>query len=175
LALVFSASATAAIDDGTAHDLRTRLSINQVCLPCHAPHNALNADDGPIWNHAVTTQTFTRNGDTVTLGESSKLCLSCHDGVTAVGSYGSVIGSDPITGSAAIGNNLTDDHPIGIDYPVGSHIYVDPTTDTTVAGMLEDGKVECGSCHRAHSAGVDGKYLRVTIVDSALCRTCHTF
>ncbi len=169
---VVSGAALAAIDNSD-HDLRVRLEINQICLPCHAPHHAINADEGPIWNHEITEEAFTRHDEAVTLGESSKLCLSCHDGVTAVGNFGAVTSAnDPVTGGAAIGTDLTDDHPIGIEYPLESHTMYPPAD---VSRYLEDGKVECGSCHYAHSSGQDGKFLRKTIVNSELCGVCHTF
>jgi len=169
--VVISATSFAAIDD-TAHDLRTRLSINRICLPCHAPHNAAAAEDGPMWNHQITTQDFTRNSEAVTLEGSSKLCMSCHDGVTAVGNFGTTTtANDPITGTENIGTDLTDSHPIGIEYPEESHTLY---AKADVARYLEDDKVECGSCHYAHG-GQDGKFLRVTIVNSELCGVCHTF
>jgi predicted CXXCH cytochrome family protein len=118
----------------------------------------------------MTTQTFTRHGEEVTLGHSSKMCLSCHDGVTAVGSYGNMAGTDPITGGAAIGTDLTNDHPIGVDYATSSSHGLEPVED--VERYLEDGKVECGSCHYAHG-GRDNKFLNTTIAGSALCRNCH--
>jgi predicted CXXCH cytochrome family protein len=148
------------------HDLRTRLGIDQICVPCHAPHNAREADSGPIWNHALTEETFMRNGEVVTVSLSTKRCLSCHDGVTAIGSYGALAGSDPLTGGEAIGTELTDDHPISVDYAAG-HGLNDPTLPE-VETLLSDGKVECSSCHRTHSTN-----LRVTMVGSALCLTCH--
>lgn len=157
--------------DGTAHDLRGRLSIDRLCLPCHVAHNAPEADAGPIWNHAVTEQTFYREGEEITLGANSKLCMSCHDGVTAVDSYGGTIGSDTITGGADLGNDFSNDHPVGIDYPADSHILEAPGD---VAAYLDDGKVECTSCHYAHG-GQDNKFLRVTYSGSQICRVCHVF
>jgi len=175
-AALFAASAArAAITDNSAHDLRQRLNIDEICLPCHAPHNAANAQAGPIWNHALSNSQFTRHNENVTLSGASKLCMSCHDGVTAVGNYGKITSAnDPMgaNSSANLGTDLTDDHPIGVEYPVGSHIYVDPT-DPKVASLLEDGKVECSSCHRAHSDTEN--LLRINNTASALCRTCHTF
>jgi predicted CXXCH cytochrome family protein len=164
--LVVIPNATGAITSGP-HDLRSRLGIDQICVPCHEPHNAREGDSGPIWNHAVTDETFMRNGEEVTISLKSKRCLGCHDGVTALGSYGPFAGDDPITGGAAIGTELTDDHPISVDYPVGGHGMNDPTLPA-VAKLIVDGKVECGSCHSTHSAS-----LKVTMVGSALCLTCH--
>lgn len=153
---------------GGPHDLSVSLGIEEICVPCHAPHNSRSPLDGPIWNHALSDQTFMRNGEVVTLGWSSKLCMGCHDGVTAVGSYGNLAGLDPLTGGAAIGTDLTNDHPIGVDYPLSGHGWYDPVAVPEVGDLLEDGKVECSSCHRAHSASI-----RIGMVGSALCLTCH--
>ena len=166
----------AAIDDNTPHDMRTRLGITQICLPCHAPHRGPAASEGPLWNHQLTTATFVRNGVTVTLTGTSKFCMSCHDGVTAVGNYGSITTStDKITGGAALGTDLTDDHPIGADYAAAYSANPTWYKDASLAKGLVDGKVQCTSCHRVHSWGTDHKYLSTTIVGSALCKNCHLF
>ena len=40
---------------------------------------------------------------------------------------------------------------------------------------VEDGKVQCGSCHYAHGSRASyGMFLRVDNTGSALCMTCHT-
>jgi len=178
IAVALIATSALAVIDGTDHDLRSRLQIDQICQPCHAPHNAIHGYDGPIWNHQIVTRTFTRTDwetgvtENITLSGSSKLCMSCHDGLTAVGNFGGISdATDPITGDAALDLDFTDDHPIGVEYPSDSHILRDPAE---VANYLEDGKIECGSCHYAHG-GQDDKFLRVTIVNSELCGVCHTF
>ena len=174
--------ATVGSIDGGAHDFSASFGNGQICLPCHAPHSALNGASGPIWNHTLTAQTFQRTDwetgttATVTLGKSSKMCMSCHDGVTNIDAFGGAVGSSVMTGGAAIGTDLTNSHPIGVDYAAvqaaHSHTY-EPVS--VVEGYLEDGKVECSSCHRAHSAGTEGKFLRKTISGSQICRVCHTF
>ncbi|MCA8960628.1 MAG: hypothetical protein KDC38_08955, partial [Planctomycetes bacterium] len=49
--------------------------------------------------------------------------------------------------------------------------------DETPAGSsahLEDGRVQCVSCHFAHgSRAAYGMFLRVDNTGSALCMTCH--
>jgi predicted CXXCH cytochrome family protein len=172
VALIFAANAGGSMN-GTSHDLRTRLGIDEVCLPCHSPHSAANGEEGPLWNHALSEVTFVRKGEVLTLGRSSRLCMSCHDGVTAVGTYGSSTGSDPIQGASAIGGNLDANHPVGVDYPQGRSGYRD-AGNPAVAAMLEENKVECGSCHYAHE-GMDGKFLRATMNGSQLCLACHTY
>lgn len=167
VATATSSRATAGVQ-GTKHDLRDRLGITDTCLPCHGPHGAMAAEGGPLWNHSPSEENFVRDGRTIPLGRSSKLCMGCHDGVTAVGAYGSMASADPLAGLGALGTNLTDDHPVGVDYPEGRRGFHDPLTTPAVQELLEDGKVECGSCHLPHTVS-----LRVPLTSSALCLTCH--
>ena len=76
-------------------EISTPRGVNQVCLPCHVPHNAYY-DAGTItqvlWNHEETDVTFemytTGSGQQGDQPEGpSKMCLSCHDGVTAIDSW----------------------------------------------------------------------------------------
>jgi ssDNA-binding Zn-finger/Zn-ribbon topoisomerase 1 len=125
----------------------------QVCVFCHTPHNASTSVKGPLWNRTVSaTTTYTRytsssldansitNGFSAQPGGSSILCLSCHDGVIALGNVnvlpkntGTSVSATSITLSGSIttmpagtgattgytrliGTNLTNDHPISISY-----------------------------------------------------------
>jgi hypothetical protein len=62
----FTSAARAGIS-GSAHDFGSQSwSGNQICQPCHAPHNAQPKDangvllQGPLWNHQLSnTQTYT--------------------------------------------------------------------------------------------------------------------
>jgi len=179
--------------DGAPHDFRDKgygiPAGGEVCKPCHTPHHAPYYDAGPIWNHALADASIT-NVEGGPLTGSSRLCMGCHDGVTAVDAYGYVdttsfdkktTGSEIIKVPRSIlGTNMHDDHPVSVEYGAGGGIY---ELAATVADYLEDGKVECGSCHRAHGTGsdtllVDGQkryILRVTRANSAICRVCHTF
>ncbi|MDK9698581.1 MAG: cytochrome c3 family protein [bacterium] len=89
---------------GTKHDLSLNGGgywagndpANQVCVYCHTPH-AASTTQKPLWNRAATAETFipytslSYNGGNYAadptghqpMGES-KLCLSCHDGITAL-------------------------------------------------------------------------------------------
>lgn len=156
---------------------------NQVCLPCHTPHNALlPGEENVLWNHAETQETFTMYFSTAGQPEgASKMCLSCHDGVTAIDSYGGTTGTVVLTGSAALGTDLSDDHPIGIEYPNDPAEYQDPTTfDPGINNgigvhLVEVGgveRVECTSCHNVHNNGL-GNFLLVPIQESYLCLQCH--
>ncbi len=158
---------------------------NQICLPCHTPHNALlEGEENVLWNHAETGESFVMYSSTADQPEGpSKMCLGCHDGVTAVDNYGGSGGTGiVITGSAAIGSNLSNDHPIGIAYPTDRPAeYNDKATFSpginsgpgvqlvTLSGL---DRVECTSCHEPHNNGL-GEFLRAPIQESYLCLQCH--
>lgn len=172
----------------TAHNLNNYPGVtipgNQVCLPCHTPHNAQVSGEGNVlWNHAETTETFSMYSSTANQPEGpSKMCLSCHDGVTAIDNYGGTAGSVVMTGSKALGTDLSDDHPIGVEYPTSQ------PADYNVPGSFSPGigggtgvqlvtinsiaRVECTSCHHVHNNGL-GSFLRVPVQESYLCLQCH--
>lgn len=179
--LAVAGTAWAGVADG-AHNLNgwngLVIDQGQLCVPCHAPHNAYSYQAGPLWNHQMQTTEFTRNGEVVDLDAESKLCMSCHDGVTAVGNYGGKTDDNHlVTGDAAIGTTLDDDHPMGVDYPTSGHGWYDEVDDPdewdTLQGYLaDDGTVQCGSCHRAHSASIRGPNHQGN-AGSGLCLVCH--
>lgn len=181
---LFAAQVTMGQIAGTAHDLSGEgWGTDQICIFCHTPHNAITSVvDAPLWNHTVTTQTFVPY-DSPTLDAtpgqptgSSKLCLSCHDGLTAIDSYGGATGTHFITGDANVGINLLNDHPVSFVYNTAlatadGGLY-DPATTPAVADLLFSGQLQCASCHDAHS-DVNGYFLRMSNTASALCLTCH--
>ncbi len=163
---------------------------NQVCLPCHVPHNAYPYDDEGIdmvlWNHDAPNHTFdmytTLDGTTPGQPEGpSKMCLGCHDGVTALDSYGGATGSiffDPDSpvniGGGTIPGDLTNDHPIGLTYPTGNPGYKDPGgfSGVKLVNIGGDNRVECTSCHEPHNNHL-GKFLRRELNNSFICLECH--
>ncbi len=68
------------------------VDVDQVCIFCHTPHHAEPAK--PLWNKVNPTQTFNMYTSSSTLSSAAKgatapgpeslLCLSCHDGRTAI-------------------------------------------------------------------------------------------
>ena len=69
------------------------LEVDQECIFCHTPHNAQPVM--PLWNKAMPNQTFnlytssrsltpTARSASLPAGSVSLLCLSCHDGKTAI-------------------------------------------------------------------------------------------
>lgn len=128
----------------------------------------------------------------------SLACLSCHDGTVAVGSLVNSVGApgastytaatggvNPASGMIAtgpnlIGSDLSNDHPISITYQDNLNSNLVPAA--TLIGVklypanATGGKVQCSSCHDVHNYGVAGStapFLRVSMVGSALCRSCH--
>jgi len=190
---------------GSAHDFRAEAwagasggAGGDFCSVCHTPHAGdLSAGSvAPLWNHAVTDETFTPyvgvaiDADGGTIGQPngvSKLCLSCHDGVTALDSYGGITGSNILSGGEAIGTNLQDDHPVSMTYndalATTDGALAMPSTALSGLGgtiaadlLFGSSQVECASCHDVHNnipTGV-GKLLRKDNTQDALCVTCHT-
>ena len=183
--LAFTSAAFAAIA-GTDHDLSASTSDGQLCVVCHTPHNGATGVEAPLWNHALTAANFTMYTST-TLDATmptdgpmpdgiSKLCLSCHDGVTGVLDYGGTTGSQPMGGDSALGTDLTNDHPVSFVYDsalaTADGELFDPTGTPAVAELLFGGQVECASCHDVHD-NTNSPFLRMSNANSALCLTCH--
>ena len=80
-----------------------------------------------------------------------------------------------ISGTALVGIDLSDDHPVNFTYNTtlqgNDGELADPTT-SPVADLLVGGKVQCSSCHDPHKTTYT-PFLVADNGDSALCRTCH--
>lgn len=207
IAVALAKTAFAGTIQNTAHDMSAQgYSGGQICVVCHTPHAAdTSVVEAPLWNHALTQVNFAMytsgNLDATQDAQptgSSKLCLSCHDGVTAIDSFGGNVGTNFVGGTAAIGGggDLADDHPISIAYdaalsltdpglhnPATTNVTIGSGGDKTRTGtiaqlLLPDGKVQCASCHDVHNNFVgigtnDQPFLKVSKGGSALCMTCH--
>lgn len=184
---------------GSPHDFTTQTQYNttgELCIVCHAPHGT-DATAVPLWNHTTTTQIFsTYTGykfkaiSTITQPDgASKLCLSCHDGVTAKNQFGGKIQGTagvPVTlgvHASNLGTDLTNDHPISFRYDQALALadpgVKDPTVATTSLGgtiatdMLDiNSKVQCPSCHEVHDQTIY-RFGKISNAGSALCLTCH--
>jgi predicted CXXCH cytochrome family protein len=143
----------------------------------------LAGEENVLWNHAETGETFVMYVSTAGQPEGpSKMCLSCHDGVTALDSYGGMSGTGTvITGAAAMGSDLSNDHPIGIEYPNNPAEYnasasfspgINNGSGVRLVSINGTDRVECTSCHNVHNNGL-GNFLRVPIQESYLCLQCH--
>jgi len=181
------------------HDFRTAspatihsISGNDACVFCHTPHNAA-APGNYLWNHTLSTRDFpvyssSTMQSTVTAiqpQDTSKLCLSCHDGTIALGDTvndGSIAfaqgASYTLPGSSA--SNLAGDQTFANDHPfafvphTGGEVQNPPALDPVRLDKV--GKLQCVSCHDPHREDADPvtrKFLVKPNQASALCLTCH--
>ncbi|PNU18728.1 cytochrome C [Geothermobacter hydrogeniphilus] len=190
--MLFAAPAMAVISN-SAHDFtQSPYNAAEICVFCHTPHGAANVADAPLWNHQLTTSTFTVYSSTTIDGSVSQpsgrsiLCLSCHDGSVAIDSYGGATGTTFINGvadapnSPKLGTNLQNDHPVSITYrdDLDSGLRADDGTGASVTNgsvtlPLYSNKVECASCHDVHNGSGFNPMLRADNGGSALCLVCH--
>jgi nitrate/TMAO reductase-like tetraheme cytochrome c subunit len=164
------------------------------CTFCHAPHSALGGVSG-LWNQTLSKATYTpyssstyvEQGNTQpTVGVTSSLCLSCHDGTVAVG-QSAVYGTIPMTGTMnsmdSFGTNLSGSHPFSMVLPikdapnlVSSLVSQGKTADPAQAVTLINGNIECTSCHNPHVQGTDRIAQNFLVRDSSsgqMCLACH--
>ena len=176
---------------GSVHDFSSESwSAGELCIVCHTPHNAdLTEADSPLWNHELTTASFTGYSSSTleaTPGQpsgSTKLCLSCHDGTVALDSFGGSTGSTMIPGNASLGTDLSDDHPVSIVYDDtlaaqdgGLH---PPSSTGSGLGrsidpdLLKDHQLECSSCHDVHNGTGQAKLPAMSNLRRARSLPCH--
>jgi hypothetical protein len=176
---------------GSPHDFsKASWSSGQICLPCHAVHNAVKSGDAaPLWNRIVNMTSYrvyassTFDADIGQPGGVSKLCLSCHDGITAVDRFGGADGSVFISGDANLGNDPGDHHPISFVFNTALALedgdLHDPATavsglgGTVAEDLLANGRVECTSCHDPHNRNEFLRYIDTGGGVDGLCLTCH--
>jgi len=163
------------------------------CTYCHAPHSGIGGIT-PLWNQKLsrssyvpyTSSTDNTQGTQPTLGRTSSLCLSCHDGTVAVG-QSAAYGPLPMVGSMnaadSFGTTLTGSHPFSLVLPikdasnlVASLASQGKTADPTGAVKLVNGNIECTSCHSPHIQAIDRVAQDFLIRDSSnaqMCLACH--
>ncbi len=216
----------------TKHNLSTSstgtvkaTSESGICVFCHTPHNATIKDQAgaditgaPLWNRAVPAggkyTIYTSSSLQATtpsdISNSSKLCLTCHDGTQAIGAVNVMVGGTltdqnpatgeiamvggadyKMTGAANLGVDLRNDHPISITYDTtlagadkelhdpatAAHIVNGYSGRTTDVMPLNNGKVECASCHDPHlyDPAEDIKFLRLNRFQSTTPPSGSTF
>lgn len=183
---IFGLSVLMAKITGSGHDFSgSGWSGGEICIVCHTPHNAdSTVPNAPLWNHEVTASTFTLyNSPTMDVapeqpGQNSRLCLSCHDGTVALDSFGGGSGTNFISGPANLTTDLTDDHPISVEFD-HSTILGCPSSVCMNCHFVDrevpfyNRKVECASCHEPHNDTAEPNMLRKTMAGSALCLHCH--
>lgn len=178
---------------GSPHDLSVSgpggvhaLFEEQVCIFCHAPHNATGQK--PLWNrhqpptHYRIYESSTTDARIDQPSGPSKMCLSCHDGSIAVGLVASreapiaMSRSTIPPGHADLTQDLTDDHPIGFrfDRALASRDRQlrSPDVVTDLLPLGRHGELHCTTCHDPHNNEL-GDFLRMPTMRSAICTSCH--
>ncbi|MGE5359209.1 MAG: cytochrome c3 family protein [Bacteroidales bacterium] len=183
---------------GGKHDMRATGNTGDSCAGCHTPHNANATYKAVLWNRSYvpTAAAFTPydanvnsdfKGGAVSLGTGSAtslLCMSCHDGTSALNAVidtpsGTTFKTGAVPGASLIGVDLSNDHPVGFSYDTsitgqGAPARLVQTPDPTkvkLFGNTGARRVECASCHDAHSTA--GGFLRSPNTNSAMCLACH--
>src|ERR1039458_8431886 len=156
-----------------------------VCLFRSPPHNARPTSG--LWNRdlpAVTYKLYTSSTLQAQMSQpngSSRLCLSCHDGILALSSMrvapitGPVAAMAPLSGTASLGTDLSNDHPISFIYNSALALrkgdLTDPMTLPQTAPLDNEKQLQCSSCHDPH---VDRpNFLRIDDRFGADCTVCH--
>ncbi len=168
--------------EGTPHDLAATAGGGS-CDFCHTPHGALAGT--PLWNHKLSTATYQiykSSSLKAKVGQptgASKLCLSCHDGTVALAETitGSTGGAYIPPGSANLGTDLSDDHPISFVYSSGlsaEDAQIRAPFDLPQALKLDSSsQLQCTTCHNAHDNRY-GKFLVMSNERSQMCTSCHS-
>lgn len=171
-------------------------SETRICIFCHTPHNAFPKT--PLWNREVGSQNYTLYSSSTMQASPtqpngpSRLCLSCHDGMIALGAV-----LQPSQGISMTGGPIAPDSPSSIgeggvlarEHPISFFYYEAADSDPAIRRtppsdllLYSGGLVECTTCHDAHkdpyrspdkSGRLTGKFLRSQNRFSALCLKCH--
>ena len=142
----------------------------QICIFCHTPHNAV--PQTALWNRRdptrffghYSTPTLTIDDPTVRpvsqYGEpngSSRLCLSCHDGQTALGAVWNGPAIQFASGTDKIAYlNLSSHHPVSFVY------------NTAVLGMIQIKKPDEG-----YQLPIGSPYVKLDKMNRMQCTSCH--
>ena len=156
-----------------------------VCVYCHTPHDA--SPSRGLWNRLlppVTYRIYTSSTTKARIDQptgSSRLCLSCHDGVLALGSLRAsprrpraAVGL--LKGEALIGTDLSDDHPVSFVYDTAVAAahggLADPASLPATVRLDDSRQMQCTSCHDPHEDR-RADFLRRDDLFGSLCITCH--
>lgn len=159
--------------------------VRNVCIFCHTPHSA--SPNRAIWNRDLPTVTYKLYESSTleaTLKQptgASRLCLSCHDGTTALGTLrvpprGARVSLGPLAGRASLGTDLSDDHPISFVYDATLALkqgqLADPVTLPKTLPLDGTKQLQCTTCHDPHE-NRHRQFLRTDDRGGAVCTACH--
>jgi predicted CXXCH cytochrome family protein len=156
-----------------------------LCVFCHTPHNA--KPSRALWNRDLPPtnyQLYTSSTLQAVVNQptgSSRLCLSCHDGLLALGALrrpppGEKLKLGRMTGPKVLGTDLSDDHPVSFVYDSALAVkrgnLVDPASLPAPLKLDASKQMQCTTCHNAHEHRRK-KFLRMDNFNGALCLSCH--
>lgn len=176
----------------TAHNLTATgpgavkaTGVGDLCVFCHTPHRA--GQTRALWNRDLPPLTY-KLYESSTLEAAlrqptgaSRLCLSCHDGTTALGNLRvppatGPVSLGPLAGRAALGTDLSDDHPVSFVFDAALALrqgqLVDPSALPKTVPLDSTRQLQCTSCHDPHEDRYR-KFLRLDDRAAALCTGCH--
>ena len=160
-------------------------NVEEICFFCHVPHRGGRGGN----NRPDTSASYTpyasstqRAARPEVLGESTRLCMSCHDGTIALGQTRRDSQFLPTQGTLAdgrlgdrpsnLGTDLRSSHPVSVSAPASFEL-----KDPGPGPVKQDarGKVQCTSCHDPHQSAnaVEGNFLVKTNRQGELCLSCH--
>lgn len=172
---------------GSKHDLSSIIpDLDNLCFPCHTPHNAADLGDMPLWQprseSLPTFQVYEGLEMNATVNQPDGMdagCMYCHSGTIAMDSFGDHLGAGTqyMTGDAVLGTDLRNDHPVSFDYQESynnSTNLTDPV-DSHGTGVkpfkLYNYQMRCASCHTPHDN--KGTEFMLRSSSKTWCSTCH--
>ncbi|HEY6871690.1 MAG TPA: cytochrome C [Geobacteraceae bacterium] len=198
---------------GSFHDITDNATytpdpLQRVCVFCHTPHNASTAyADAPLWNRTesasanITPYVWQAPANLATdatggnmsitqadvLTGPTRLCLTCHDGVTAVDQHGPAAGTANL--SAASGTaidsasgrawqDLTTTHPVGFLYSEalalrGTGELVDPSTGAEFIDTVDASGVRALNTYFGTNRLAAKKISDTLYSGRVTCASCH--
>jgi predicted CXXCH cytochrome family protein len=200
---IIAASCTAVLAKGSVLNSPHNLSASgtgayhslleqRVCIFCHAPHSAQPGT--ALWNHDLPPDTgYVPYNVSSTLKASvspvptgaSRLCLSCHDGTIALGSFRGSAATDlaalPAGSGSYLSKDLSADHPVSFVYDANlvtqkKNELASPQQLPAQIRLDAAGNLQCTACHDPHDNEF-GKFLVMSNngAGSPLCKACHTY
>lgn len=176
----------------------------EICVFCHTPHGA--TPQSTLWSRyspdlmgsfpiraglsisdvgIIATTGYNAASSDYPNG-ASKLCLSCHDGVTAIGTLtnGDMIDMTiPDLSLRASKINLAASHPVSFVYNSTVQTYLGASYIWPTTAYLDGGsRVQCTTCHQPHQDTMATLFLpfwrgtgaSAEVAYDDICNDCHT-
>jgi len=156
-----------------------------LCIFCHTPHDA--SPTRALWNHELNPVTYKLYQSSTMEAQlnqptgSSRLCLSCHDGIIALSKLrvvpaGAKFSLKELTGRTLLGTDLSGSHPTSFVYDSALALRTGELAEPASLPLtirLDDSKeLQCTTCHDPHEDRRPN-FLRMDNRFGAQCTSCH--